>query len=368
MKFPQRIFLLIIICNSLHAQIKKDYLFETQDGNFHTREFSVSQDAGLVEFEQLETKLFFFDLNTEKLEIYNLDYQLFKTIEIKYDNFSSYKQYGSWSIVDKVEILWPSQYLFDSDDGIEFILYTYSQHIGSPVSLNNFSLNSYQQTAIQIDPFSPYEVEKYDESGSRNRGAGTILIVDDDGSIKLEKYAQQTIKMPEIVHYSHGAKLFIPLSNRQIEVYSLPGKFSTSDSSDGSSSKSNPKTEVSLFDITNLKAGSKITLHNVQFDQSSYEIRNDAYPELDELFQLMLKNPSLKIRLEGHTDNQGVAKLNMELSKKRVEAIKRHLTDKGINKKRIEIIGYGQTKPIASNANENTRKLNRRVEMVVLSN
>lgn len=365
MKFPQIIFLLFFTYSNLHGQIKKDHTFETQVGNFHSSEFTVSQDAGLVNFEQLGNKLFFFDLNTGKLEIYDLDYKLFKTIEVKYDDFGDYQRYGFRSLVDKVEIMWPSQYLFDTDDDIEFLLYIYSQRKETfPLEINNFELG--YTAEIKYDRAE--KVERFDESRGRKSGVGTILIVDDDGSIILEEYARHSMKMPEIAYHSSGAKLFIPLSNQQIEVYSLPSKSQIGDSSDESSANSNLKTDVGLSDITYLKAGSKITLHNVQFNQSSYEIREDAYPELDELFQLMLKNPSLKIRLEGHTDNQGIAKLNMELSKKRVGAIKRHLTDKGISKKRIETNGYGQTKPIASNTNEDTRKLNRRVEMVVLSN
>lgn len=123
-----------------------------------------------------------------------------------------------------------------------------------------------------------------------------------------------------------------------------------------------------ILKTVNLVAGAKITLDKVQFDQSSYVIKEDAVQELDRVVGWMNTNLSMVIQLEGHTDNQGVAKLNMKLSENRVKAIKEYLIRKGIKSKRIKIKAYGQTKPIASNKNPETRKLNRRVEMVVLEN
>lgn len=119
-------------------------------------------------------------------------------------------------------------------------------------------------------------------------------------------------------------------------------------------------------DTVNLVAGAKITLHKVQFNQSSYSMREDAIPQLNQLVSWMNKYPDMVIQLEGHTDNQGVAKRNMKLSEDRVNVIKEYLVNNGIKSKRIKVKAFGQTKPIASNKNPETRKLNRRVEMVVL--
>jgi outer membrane protein OmpA-like peptidoglycan-associated protein len=82
----------------------------------------------------------------------------------------------------------------------------------------------------------------------------------------------------------------------------------------------------------------------------------------------MRSNPSVHIRLEGHTDNSGVPKHNLRLSKARVESVKEYLVDKGISAKRITGKGYGGTQPIADNTNEETRRLNRRVEFTITKN
>ena len=76
----------------------------------------------------------------------------------------------------------------------------------------------------------------------------------------------------------------------------------------------------------------------------------------------MLSHP---IILEGHTDGVGDAKLNLQLSVDRVNEVKRYLTTKGIGKNRIATMGYGGTRPVASNGEEETRKLNRRVEFKI---
>ena len=80
----------------------------------------------------------------------------------------------------------------------------------------------------------------------------------------------------------------------------------------------------------------------------------------------MKEHPNMEIQMNGHTDNQGNAKLNVELSENRVKAVKEYLVTRGIDPHRIKGKGYGGSKPIASNSSEATRRLNRRVEMVVL--
>ena len=114
------------------------------------------------------------------------------------------------------------------------------------------------------------------------------------------------------------------------------------------------------------EVGAKIKLNNIFFAQSRSYLRESSYSELNRLVKIMKENPTVAIRLEGHTDNQGDSKLNMQLSIDRVNAVKKYLVDNGIDKKRIETIGYGDTKPVASNAKEETRRLNRRVEFTVV--
>ncbi|MFD2937050.1 OmpA family protein [Spirosoma flavum] len=112
--------------------------------------------------------------------------------------------------------------------------------------------------------------------------------------------------------------------------------------------------------------GKTIQLQAVQFVQSKSELLPDAQPALEQLLQFMQGKPTAEIELSGHTDNQGDFDQNLLLSKQRVDVVKDYLVKNGIVANRITTRGYGPTRPIASNNSEATRKLNRRVEMIVV--
>ena len=85
-----------------------------------------------------------------------------------------------------------------------------------------------------------------------------------------------------------------------------------------------------------------------------------------ELVAMMKANPKVEIQLEGHTDNQGSADANLKLSQDRVDAVKKYLSSKGINKDRVKTKAFGGTQPLATEKTEEAQALNRRVEMRVL--
>jgi len=111
--------------------------------------------------------------------------------------------------------------------------------------------------------------------------------------------------------------------------------------------------------------GETVNLKSVLFGRGTDELLSSSFDELDAVVKMMEANTSMEIALGGHTDNQGSSKLNYALSEKRVIAVKKYLQSKGIAGRRIEGKGYGGSRPIASNKNEITRKLNRRVEFTV---
>ena len=120
------------------------------------------------------------------------------------------------------------------------------------------------------------------------------------------------------------------------------------------------------FDLMPIEAGTKITLRNIYFNVSKYDLKPESFPELDGLVTVMQSNPTLHIRLEGHTDTVGEFDANVELSRNRVNEVKRYLVAKGISASRIETIGYGPSRPINTNKSLKERPENRRVEMVIV--
>ncbi len=112
-----------------------------------------------------------------------------------------------------------------------------------------------------------------------------------------------------------------------------------------------------------LEENGLITLAPIYFERSKAIIRELSYPELDRLAYILQSNPGLHIRIEGHTDNVGRPEDLLRLSEERAEAIRRFLIAKGIAPERIETAGFGASRPVTDNDSEESRALNRRVEI-----
>jgi OOP family OmpA-OmpF porin len=122
------------------------------------------------------------------------------------------------------------------------------------------------------------------------------------------------------------------------------------------------------FELQPITVGATVNLKDVLFKQSKAEFLESSYSELNLVVEFMKENPNVEIRLEGHTDNRGIAKYNLKLSKDRVNTVKNYLVKHGISKKRIDGKGFGGSRPIASNDDPESRVLNRRVEFTIVKN
>lgn len=120
-----------------------------------------------------------------------------------------------------------------------------------------------------------------------------------------------------------------------------------------------------IFTLKPVTVSGSIVLNNIRFVQGKPELLPESEDDLNRLWIFMRDNPSAEIELQGHTDNLGDFDLNLALSRQRVEAVKTALIAKGINGQRISGRGFGSTRPIANNNREETRQLNRRVELVI---
>lgn len=136
---------------------------------------------------------------------------------------------------------------------------------------------------------------------------------------------------------------------------------------DGASA--NPKNASRTVSMRKLQVGSVSILRNIYFDFDLATFKTEAYPELNKLLSMMQQNTALSVEIGGHTDGYGTKEVNMRLSKRRAEAVKDYLVKKGIDARRITAVGYGKSRPLASNDDEEEgRELNRRVEFKVLKN
>jgi len=124
--------------------------------------------------------------------------------------------------------------------------------------------------------------------------------------------------------------------------------------------------EQVVIDTTPVVKIDRIILKDILFVQSKSDLLPQAKKELDLIAEWMSRDTDVRVRFIGHTDNQGDLKLNVILSEQRVANVKLYLISKGIAEDRIETVGYGGAFPIRDNTWEESRKLNRRVEMEIL--
>lgn len=162
-------------------------------------------------------------------------------------------------------------------------------------------------------------------------------------------------------------KMIVPLKKAYSLNASKKGFISISENLDLSKDRRfrEIKKNISLIPI---KEGQTMVLNNLFFNQSKFDILSASYPELNRIIKLMQEYPTMQVIIEGHTDGSDENMiLNVKLSQERANEVKKYLVEKGqIDTKRIQTKGWGQSKPIASNATEETRKKNRRVEFTIL--
>lgn len=114
------------------------------------------------------------------------------------------------------------------------------------------------------------------------------------------------------------------------------------------------------------EVGSSKVLRNIYFDFGKATFSNGSYDELNKLVNFMQQNSSVNVEIAGHTDNVGGAAINKRLSQQRANSVVAYLTDKGIDRRRLTSVGYGEEKPLVSNDDEVMgREINRRVEFIV---
>jgi outer membrane protein OmpA-like peptidoglycan-associated protein len=108
-------------------------------------------------------------------------------------------------------------------------------------------------------------------------------------------------------------------------------------------------------------------LEQINFAFDSDEILESSFELMRQIAQVITNNPQLRrIEIQGHTDDQGRAEYNAELSQRRADSVKRWLVENGVEDPRLTPIGYGQTRPIVPNDSDENRARNRRVQFVIV--
>lgn len=115
-----------------------------------------------------------------------------------------------------------------------------------------------------------------------------------------------------------------------------------------------------------LEVGVPFRLNNIFFDFDKSVLKKESFPELNRMLGLMNDNPDMTFEIAGHTDWIGTDEYNFGLSQRRANAVYNYFIENGIAKERLSPVGYGESRPISTNATSEGRSKNRRVELIIL--
>jgi len=363
-------FLLILFCIPLavFSQIELEHSYE-QASNQESTAFS---QLSIAPLELSGCKYVFVDKQNFSISLYNMDHSLFHSFPFPDSPFNQTAYY---------EVLLISQQLFDKDPKIEFLL------TGEDTEFKRRTMILNEDGLILLDEEDAWLMGRQDDRSGR-------------GALYRTK---------------EGVKMILSYEEGEAKVFGLPGDIPAADCLEGDLIRveniKGSKTIVQRVDTVylnglriekqrdtlvvtqeqfdkmqeealkaipfdnikpdQLKPGLRIGLNSLRFERASAKMLKGSSKDLKRLVELLENNPEMKIRLEGHTDSRTESLMtndsNTQLSVRRVYAVRNYLVKKGIDGKRIYIKGFGGKRPIASNANEETRKLNRRVEVFIVS-
>lgn len=189
---------------------------------------------------------------------------------------------------------------------------------------------------LKTEEISAGEQQKKTEEAPAPQGENTISVPD-------ERPAQeQTVTSTELAPGTQGSGLSSPADARP-DYASVP-----------------KEEQLSAF------AAEKGQLFTIYFDYDNYSIRDNDAENLAKNARWLGLNQSVKVTIEGHADERGDEEYNLALGDKRAQSVKRYLNDLGISPSRLDIVSYGEEKPVAIGHDEDAWSKNRRAEFVIL--
>ena len=266
--------------------------------------------------------------------------------------------FGKWMLGPHLDYRWQGQVSsLDSAGGTNLKGHGYLLGLGAR---SDFSDRFFAQASVDL--FGHYVFYKQTVAGEDDQLKSPFGIRIKSGYAFIEKIPNLTFDID--LQYLIFKKIQISQVDSEASTVQLMasvgmtyqfGKGNSSPSSDSTTSE----------EVKSLRDSLALKLSGNSFDFRSSDLKPEAKTQLENVAEAMAKNPSVNIRVEGHTDSVGSEKRNERLSRLRALSVKAFLVKHGVAASRISTKGFGSSKPIADNKTEEGRAKNRRVEIHV---
>ena len=186
----------------------------------------------------------------------------------------------------------------------------------------------------------------------------------------LAYVAQRKVAIAQETAKRKGAEASVSQSEAERAKIQLAGRTEEADQARQQAQNAETRTRQLESQLAELNAnkterGLVVTLHDVLFDTNRARLKPGGIREVQKLADVLDKHPQRTVAIEGFTDSTGSDERNQELSEQRANAVRDALLGMGISANRITTRGYGKSLPVASNATQAGRQLNRRVEILI---
>ena len=186
----------------------------------------------------------------------------------------------------------------------------------------------------------------------------------------LAYVAQRKVAIAQETAKRKGAEASVSQSEAERAKIQLAGRTEEADQARQQAQNAETRTRQLESQLAELNAnkterGLVVTLHDVLFDTNRARLKPGGVREVQKLADVLDKHPQRTVAIEGFTDSTGSDERNQELSEQRANAVRDALLGMGISANRITTRGYGKSLPVASNATQAGRQLNRRVEILI---
>ena len=211
--------------------------------------------------------------------------------------------------------------------------------------------------------FGPKKAKNYLEFFRTSDGRfRTSILVDD----VLKFYPKKARYRSDVTLFDPRVAAKINPDAAQLTLYVYPESMAPGDPIVVMERKPISKKPPSESSTPYVDHNNKVVIDPIMFYRTKATVRKISYPVLNQLTLMMKENKSIKVRIDGHTDNVGDKDALIKLSLKRADAIRNYLVSSGVHTSRVKIEGHGDTRPLNDNGNEKMRAKNRRVEIFVL--